>query len=567
LILIAVRVWHLSVVQHEKRIEESKRPQRRTVLERSERATIYDRFGIPLATNKVQYNAAIEYAPIRNIPRMIWAKDEHGKRTKVLKRTEYIAELSHKLGEELHLDPVWLDDLIHSKAAILGNVPCVIKENITEEQYFRLKMLAKDWPGIYAEVAPKRCYPLGPSCGEVVGYIGPISRREYDAITREMGGLREALAALEEGEELAGLGGMQDLKERLEELEKKAYRINDSVGKMGVEAAYDEDLRGLCGKHIYLSDIRGNYLMELPGSTGPVAGCRLVLTLSSELQTFAQELLEQSDAEDSASLKQREFMPENQPWIKGGAIVALNAKTGEVYALASYPALDPNDFIRPENDPETVQKNRRVNQWLETDSYLGSIWDMKCLYTKGKTDGLEMGWKTYLGFVLPKDSPVRDIIERRSTVVDAVALQKKVDQLISLFQCGDKPLAAGQIFDFIYNSAEDKSAKMVLTLQDRDFLRKREGEVKDAVAKLKEELKPYFSGLSLNYDKMLLADLYRLAVDATRFHPHLNDLAGKMTLHEYRDACARFSSIVAAIRKLAQEIYFENDFKMWISNI
>src|SRR5690349_16333446 len=67
-VLIVVRLWHLSVVQYEERQEEARRPQRRTVVESAKRGTIRDRFNIPLAVNRLQYNAAILYAPLKDIP-------------------------------------------------------------------------------------------------------------------------------------------------------------------------------------------------------------------------------------------------------------------------------------------------------------------------------------------------------------------------------------------------------------------------------------------------------------------------------------------------------------------
>ncbi len=577
LILVAIRIWQLAVVQHDKKVEESKRPQRRTVLERSERASIYDRFGVPLAINKVQYNAAISYGPIRDLPRWVWKEDETGRRVKFFERNGYITTLASHLGEELNLEPQWLEDLIHSKAAILGNVPCVIKENISEEQYFRLKMMAKDWPGVHAEVAAKRCYPLGNVGGEVVGYIGPISRREYDAVTEEMGALRETLASYEEGEQQLDLGeyhSIDQVRERLEELEKKAYRINDSVGKMGVEAAYDENLRGLCGKHVYLSDIRGNFLRELPGSENPIPGNRLILSLSSELQAFCQQLLAEYDTEpfsnQPSALKRRALIPENQPWIKGGAIVALDPKTGEVYALASFPGFDPNDFIRPENDPEAVQKNKNVNQWLETESYLGRVWDMKIAYSRPRfvkdqysVDSIEMGWDAFLSFILPHHSPVREMMERKNHLKEALELQKRVDHLLAQFQEGTFQLTAPQIFDWVYSGSHNEPIGCVITLKQKEFLKERFETVKEEVDHLKNELAPYFSTLSMNYEKLLLTDLYRLAVNGAAFHPQLADLLGEMTLSEYREAAARLSSVSESIKRLTREIYLENDFKRW----
>lgn len=576
LILVAIKVWHLSVIQHDKKEEEAKRPQRRVIVERSERAAIYDRFGIPLAANKVQYNAAICYGPIRELPRTSWKKNEQGKRVKFSLRKEYIATLSKKLADELFLDAEWIEDLIHSKAAILGNVPCILKENITENQYFKLKMLEMEWPGIHAEIGAKRCYPLGEVGGEVIGYIGPISMQEYDSITKEMAALRQILNDYEDGEQEIALEGFRSVQEvaiRLEELEKKAYHINDFVGKAGVEATFDEALRGLSGKQIYLADIRGNFLRKLPGSHDPTPGSRLVLTLSAELQEYAQKLLASYDSEPPSSLpsvlKKRALIPENQPWIKGGAILAMDPNSGEVYAMASYPSFDPNDFIRAKNSPEFAEKNNRVKRWLETEGYLADVWDMKVPFSRPRYDEesyeetLELSWEAYLRFILPKSSAVRAVLEEKNTLGDSIKIQRKIDQLTTLFTEEKRSMDAAKILNFLYREGDSIPVEILTTLQDTEFLEARWQVIEAEALAIREELEPYFSTLPLNYEKLLLVDLYRLLADATYFSPYLTDLLGEMALSDYRDASARFVCVFQALQALVKEIFLENDFKGW----
>jgi cell division protein FtsI/penicillin-binding protein 2 len=574
LILIAIKVWHLAVVQHEKKIEESKKPQRRVIIERSERATINDCFGVPLAINKVQYNAAISYGPIRDLPRVCWKKNESGKRIKHSYRLEYINQLSQKLGEELNLDPEWIEDVIHSKAALLGNVPCILKQNISELEYYRLKMLEKDWPGVHAEIGSKRCYPLGPVGAEVIGYIGPISRQEYEAITHEMANLRDILTAYEEGESeanlvLQGYRSIEEVSERLEELEKKAYHINDFVGKTGVEAFFDESLRGLCGKHIYLSDTRGNFLRELPGSENPTPGTRMVLSISSELQAFAEQLLAEYENEPASAvpLVKRPFIPSHQPWIKGGAIAVMDPNNGALYALASFPTFDPNDFIRIGNDSESEGKNLRVSKWLETEQYLANIWNMKVPFTRPRLydqpyeEEIEMTWENYLDFILPKESLVKKVLEKKNTLADALRVQLAIDRLIALFAEKNISLSGGKILDLIYCDSNSKATGLIITLPEKFSFEEQYEQVKDQVLELKQELAPYFDGLFSNYDKNLLVDLYRLIVDSS--FSFLGELLGQMTLSEYRDASAHFVSVKDALQEIVKEIFMESDFKQW----
>ena len=71
-LLIAFRIWHLAVVQREEKLEEAQKPQRRTIVQQAERGSIVDRFGIPLATNRICYNASIYYSQFTQIPSVVW---------------------------------------------------------------------------------------------------------------------------------------------------------------------------------------------------------------------------------------------------------------------------------------------------------------------------------------------------------------------------------------------------------------------------------------------------------------------------------------------------------------
>ena len=82
------------------------------------------------------------YSQIKQIPTIAWVTNEEGKRVKRFVRREYITALSNLLGEELKMDPERIEDLIHAKAALYNQIPFVLKENIDEREYYRLKMCA-----------------------------------------------------------------------------------------------------------------------------------------------------------------------------------------------------------------------------------------------------------------------------------------------------------------------------------------------------------------------------------------------------------------------------------------
>ncbi len=114
------------------------------------------------------------------------------------------------------------------------------------------------------------------------------------------------------------------------------------MGKSGIEAEFEEELRGFFGKKTFEVDQKGQFIRELAGGKAPVPGQQVVLSLSAELQQFAEELLAESEKERDGRIfgidpadKKRKIL--KQPWIKGGAIVALDPNNGEVLALASFP--------------------------------------------------------------------------------------------------------------------------------------------------------------------------------------------------------------------------------------
>ncbi len=578
LLLITVRLWHLSIFQHEEKLEDSQKPQRRIVVERSERATIRDRFDVILAKNQAQYNATISYGEIREVPRVKWVRDEKGKRKKIFKRKNYIKELSSFLGELLDLDPERIEDQIHAKASVFGSVPFLLKEGISESQYFRLKMLEKDWPGVHGELVARRSYPQGPIGADVVGYLGSISLGEYEAVTREMRQLRDLVERFEEREEADSEQtiSIEEVKERLKELEKKAYSINDLVGKAGVEGSYDAELRGTRGKKIYLSDIRGHLLKELPGSEESKPGSRLYLTISTELQAYAERLL--AEYEQSVScpriiqLRNDGLIAPMQPWIKGGAIIAMDPRSGEILALASYPRFDPNDFIRHGANQDLSSKKNRIHKWLENERYLGAIWDLKEPLEREKFDPvtgcyqeekLWLTWENYLNFVLPNHSRVRKVLENRGTVRDAIAVQAYVEELLKIFREDDKALSPSKIFDALFKGEEDVPTGVIYSLGEKEWIARKYNESIVSANRWMERLNDYFQELPLNEEKLLLCDFYRLIIDLSKVSPAFIERFGHESLSHFRSASQHFVWMREVVQDQIKDLFHKTLFKKW----
>ncbi len=293
-LLISIRLWQLCVVQHDAITEETLKPRQKIFIEQAKRGGIYDRFGKPLAGNKIQYNVGVFYAPIRQIPSVKWTRVSRGKRVKSYPRREYIQKLSNLLAQELSLDPERVEDLIHSKASILSDSPFILSEEVSETQYYRLKMLENHWPGIYSGLSSKRYYPQGKVASHLLGYMGAINRNEFDTVGRERRSLNNFLNQWEQGYFPSlprGMESVHHVRARLKEVTERSYSIYDWVGKMGLESHFDESLRGFYGQKVFYADAKGNFLRPLSSSHDSLSGKRLTLTLSAELQEYAEQLL------------------------------------------------------------------------------------------------------------------------------------------------------------------------------------------------------------------------------------------------------------------------------------
>ncbi len=576
LFFIVLRVWYLSVIQYDQRVEESRKPQRRSIVKSAKRGTIRDRFNYPLALNQVHYNAAIIYAPLKQIPALGWSIDK-GKKQRYFKRKAYVAALAQLLGKELALDPERLEDLIYSKAALYYNLPFVIKEDISEKEYYRLKMLEKEWIGIHTQLTSKRCYPYGKVAGDLIGYMGAINRQEYEAILEEMQTLEIYLRECDEGVTPEWLGGALtpiEAAKRLQDLQEYAYNLNDYVGKTGIEGRFEQILRGYQGQKIYSSDARGNFLRELPGFRKALSGHRLLLTLSVELQEYAEKLLAQNErirepkAARPDSTKQTLFGL-RQPWIKGGGIVAMDPKTGEILAMASYPRIDPNDFISSGQVEKHRQKQSHIGRWFESETYLAELWDQKTDLEKELFDDNQqrfyeeqkkIDWEGYLSFILPQQSPILTTLNRLDTVADAVKIQLVFERLLLLSGQTNSYYAVNSLYTeqghTFYGNRNEEELKKI----DKRFKLQPQ-----TIAHLKKQLDYFFLSLSSNYDKVLLVDLYRLSVQANSFSTEILKKLGKIKLATYRDMSADKEKILELTKKMAKEIFHDQQFKIWRS--
>jgi len=141
--------------------------------------------------------------------------------------------------------------------------------------------------GVLISTAHVRYYPLGRSAAHLVGYIQNINAEE------------------------------------LESLRDYGYHMNSVIGRAGLERIYEDTLRAIDGREIFITDIDGNRTATL-ASLSPQNGRDIQLTIDANIQRHLYEVFENDMS----------------------ASVATNPLSGEVLALVSSPAYDPNDFVR-----------------------------------------------------------------------------------------------------------------------------------------------------------------------------------------------------------------------------
>jgi penicillin-binding protein 2 len=237
----------------------------------STRGVIYDRNGVPLVTNVPGYSVKIRPSDL--------PED---------RRTEVVGRLGALLGMApadinvvIDSNPGSRFDLVRIASDVDPNVANFIAES-------RL-----DLPGVEVVVESRRDYTTGALLAQVIGYTGRIN---------------------------AG---------QLQELKAEGYLPDDLLGKTGVEAQYEAQLRGTYGVESIEKDASGRKLQVLRTISEPIPGNSLELTIDVQEQRWAQQALEWGIAEAG---------------LKRGVVIVMNPQTGEILAMVSLPTYDNNQF-------------------------------------------------------------------------------------------------------------------------------------------------------------------------------------------------------------------------------
>lgn len=171
------------------------------------------------------------------------------------------------------------------------------------------------------------------------------------------------------------------------------YAMDAEVGISGLELAFEEDLHGVDGLKCTKVDADGNIIEEYY-VTPPQAGNNVETSIDLELQIAAENLLESH----ILNLRQNGVKEESDEGkdAKGGAIVIMDVKTGEVLACASYPTYDPSTYHEKYNELLEADFDPLFDRALLATYAPGSIFKMSVAIA-----GLETG-------VISRHTPITD---------------------------------------------------------------------------------------------------------------------------------------------------------------
>lgn len=258
-----------------------------------------------------------------------------------IKDKDYVSKY---LSEVLEMEYDEVFEKVNQKVALVR-----IKTKVDSE--IAMEIRKKDIEGIVVDEDVKRIYPYSNIASQVIGFVG-----------------------------------------------------KDNQGIIGLEAKYDEYLKGEEGKILTLTDSKGLEVDSTQERIPPVDGYNLVTSIDIIIQQYAEQTIKKAVESKKA---------------QKGIIIVLNPQNGEIYAMANYPNFDLNNpFVI--NDPELL-----------------SIWDT--LSEKEQNDALNKMWR---------NTAINDTYEPGSTfktVTSAASLEEGVVTPESTFFCNGYHIAGDRM--------------------------------------------------------------------------------------------------------------------------
>ncbi len=382
------RLFNLQIIHGEEYREEANKKYVTEIAEEAPRGGIYDRYGRPIVVNKVAYSLQIQKLDFDKktendiILRLLNLLNSQGyTRTATLPITEekpYAFQFTGTEKEQKEAEKKWKtkykfdekataqdvvdyyakryqfdDDKLYTEQQkrtladvrydmivkqYSTTVPYEIIKDVSMDVVTKVKEDATDYPNVLVVNEYVRDYKEPKLLSHLLGRIGPIYEEEYA------------------------------------DLKNKGYRMNDYIGKQGLEKILESDLRGENGKQRVIKNKNG----EVTGSEvtqEPVSGNNAILTIDLEMQ----RVLEEGLADTINSIRSRGYASrksKNGQDANVGSAVVLDVNTGEVLAMASYPGYDLANFNKDYADLSSNKNKPLINRALSGTYEPGSTFKM-----------------------------------------------------------------------------------------------------------------------------------------------------------------------------------------------
>ncbi|MFP5330160.1 MAG: penicillin-binding protein 2 [Alphaproteobacteria bacterium] len=229
-------------------------------------------------------------------PRRGWLVDRHGKPI-AINRSDFRVDIIpqqlenpeatlKELAKLLQLDRDDLDRILADLKESKGFKPVEVASSVPYDQYAAVTVRLPELPGVQPTRGFSRFYPDGPAVAHLVGYVGTVSEKEYEA-------------------------------------EKNPLLITPGfkIGKAGLEKTLEPYLRGIPGGQRVEVTARGRLVKELDPKPDR-SGRTVQLGIDADVQTFAARRMGD----------------------ESGSLVLMDCHTGDMLAFVSMPAFDPNSF-------------------------------------------------------------------------------------------------------------------------------------------------------------------------------------------------------------------------------
>ena len=241
------------------------------------------------------------------------------------------------------------DEIKTKIAGHSGFNPIRIKTDVTPDIVSIIEEQKSQYPGVVIEVTPIRDYILKQEGAHTFGYVSEINDTE------------------------------------LEKMKDEGYKSGDIIGKFGIEKIYDKELRGENGGQQVEVDVSGKPVQIL-GRKEPVPGDDLELTIDIKLQQAAEKAVDEQLTQIGAH---------------AAAAVVMNPQTGEILAMVSRPAFDPNLFAHGISSKDWNQLNNNPYHPMDNKTITGE-------YPPGSTFKIVTGTAALTEGVVTPDEQIFD---------------------------------------------------------------------------------------------------------------------------------------------------------------